>query len=54
MLIELSADGRTYERLAEASEYFHGHWETVSSILEEAGAALTQQEIRRRWPYTQS
>jgi hypothetical protein len=38
MLIELSADGQRYDRLADTSDDFHSSWDTVALIL--AGAAM--------------
>ncbi len=50
MLIELSPDGLTYERLADASDDFHSAWDTIGSVLLAAGVPMTQQEIRSAWP----
>jgi hypothetical protein len=50
MLIELSADGRTYERLADAGDDFHSHWDTVGRVLGAAAEPLTRQQIRAAWP----
>jgi hypothetical protein len=50
MLIELSADGLTYERLADTSDDFHTNWDTVALVLAGAAAPLTRQEIRAAWP----
>jgi hypothetical protein len=49
MLIELSADGLRYERLADASDDFHANWETVVLVLSDAAMPLTRQEIRDAW-----
>jgi hypothetical protein len=50
MLIELSADGQRYQRLADTSDDFHTHWDTVALLLAQAAAPLTRQEIRAAWP----
>jgi hypothetical protein len=50
VLIELSADGLSYERRAETSDDFHSHWDTIREVLILAGAPLSQQEIRAAWP----
>lgn len=50
MLMELSEDGRTYERLADTSDDFHENWETVLQVLSAMPEPLTQTEIRNAWP----
>ncbi len=50
MLIELSADGQRYERLADTSDDFHTSWDTVALLLAGAATPLTRQEIRDAWP----
>jgi hypothetical protein len=50
MLIELSPDGLTYERLADTSDDFHTSWDAVALVLASAAAPLTRQEIRDAWP----
>jgi hypothetical protein len=50
MLIELSPDSLTYERLADTSDDFHTNWDTVALALAGAAAPLTRQEIRGVWP----
>jgi hypothetical protein len=50
LLIELSPDGRSYERLADTSDDFHTSWNTVAQVLAEAAAPLTRQELRAAWP----
>ena len=50
MLIELSPDGLTYQRLADASDDFHTSWDTISLVLAAAATPLTRQEIRADWP----
>jgi hypothetical protein len=50
MLIELSTDGLTYKRLADAGDDFHTNWDTVSAILGAAAEPLTRQQIRAAWP----
>ncbi|HKA05662.1 MAG TPA: AAA family ATPase [Gemmataceae bacterium] len=50
MLIELSPDGRTYERLADAGDDFHEHWDLIRIVLRESREPLTRQEIRAAWP----
>jgi len=49
MLIELSADGGCYERLADAGDDFHTHWEMLAQVLAGAAMPLTRQEIRAAW-----
>jgi hypothetical protein len=49
MLIELSPDGQTYTRLAEASEEFHTGWDAVAQLLTAAATPLTRHEIRANW-----
>jgi hypothetical protein len=50
MLIELSADGMHYERLADTSDDFHTSWDTIALVLAGATMPLTRQEIREAWP----
>jgi AAA domain len=50
MLIELSADGLSYERLADTSDDFHTNWDTIAQVLAGAAAPLTRHEIRDAWP----
>jgi hypothetical protein len=50
MLIELSADGTRYERLADASEDFHAAWDTVCRVLSTSALPLTRQQLRAGWP----
>jgi hypothetical protein len=50
MLIELSPDGLSYERLADSSDDFHTNWDTISLVLAGAAAPVTRQEIRDAWP----
>jgi len=50
MLIELSPDGRTYERLVDAGDDFHEHWDLIRIVLRESREPLTRQEIRAAWP----
>jgi hypothetical protein len=50
MLIELSADGARYERLADAGDDFHANWDTIALVLAESPAPLTRQEIHAAWP----
>lgn len=42
-------DGARYERLADAGDEFHEHWEVVGRALAEAGRPLTRQEIQANW-----
>jgi AAA domain len=49
VLIELGADGKTYERLPDASDDFHEHWDIVRQILTGA-EPLSLQVIRAAWP----
>jgi AAA domain len=49
MLIELSADGLHYERLADAGDDFHDHWNAVQFVLADA-EPRTLQQIRAEWP----
>jgi hypothetical protein len=50
MLIEMSADGLTYERLVDAGDDFYEHWELIVTVLRDIGEPLTRQEIRAAWP----
>jgi hypothetical protein len=50
LLIELSPDGLTYERLADSSDDFHTSWNTVALVLAGAAVPLTRPEIRAAWP----
>jgi hypothetical protein len=50
MLIELSPDGLSYQRLADSSEDGHTSWDTVAGVLARAEGPLTQQQIREAWP----
>jgi hypothetical protein len=50
MLIELSPDGLTYQRLADTSDDFHTSWETIAEVVINAGSPLTRQQIRALWP----
>ena len=50
MLIELSPDGKTYERLPDTTDDFHENWETVLQVVAAAPGPLTQTEIRNAWP----
>jgi hypothetical protein len=50
ILIELSPDGLSYERLADTSDDFHANWDTVVQVLGACGAPLTRQAIRAAWP----
>jgi hypothetical protein len=49
LLIELSPDGLTYTRLADASEEFHTGWDAIAQLLALAATPLTRQEIRANW-----
>jgi AAA domain len=51
MLIELSSDGLTYQRLVDAGDDFHANWDTVHLILAAAtNGGLTRSAIREAWP----
>ncbi len=50
MLIELSPDGRKYERLGDTSDEFHTNWDTVKLVLGTTEKPLTRAEIREIWP----
>jgi hypothetical protein len=50
MLIELSADGERYERLADGDDDFHSHWDTIRMLLAAATEPMTQQQLRAAWP----
>ncbi|HVK13594.1 MAG TPA: AAA family ATPase [Gemmataceae bacterium] len=50
LMIELSPDGTRYERLADAPDEFHAHWDVLSVLFESADGALTRRQIRAAWP----
>jgi hypothetical protein len=50
MLIELSPDGRRYDRLPDTSDDFAANWDTVAEVLTVATMALTRVQIREAWP----
>lgn len=50
MLIELGADGMSYQRLADTSDDFHTHWDTLALVLAASALPLTRQQIRAAWP----
>jgi hypothetical protein len=50
MLIELSPDGSSYQRLADTSDDFYSHWDLIAQVLSRASAPLTGQEILSAWP----
>jgi hypothetical protein len=50
LLIELSPDGRRYDRLTDGPDEFHAHWDTVSALLGSAAGPLTRQQIEAAWP----
>jgi hypothetical protein len=50
LLIELSPDGRRYDRLADGPDEFHAHWDVVSALLASAAGPLTRQQIEATWP----
>lgn len=50
MLIELSADGTSYERLADTSDDFHTNWDTLKLVFDALDVPLTRAEVRAAWP----
>jgi hypothetical protein len=50
MLIELSPDGKKYERLGDTSDDFHTNWDLLRLVFAENERPLTRAEIRAHWP----